>query len=170
MLDMIDNVFWLYLLGGTAALYVLNWLVGRRKHTVYRISNDSLAKSKQVMIRLLNLVEDEKKDPLDEQTLPFEKEQIKSAAKILAYFYLKQRLPQDYQRVKKGFIALSRFQNTELDTAKQESNMKRDAKKLEREFNMYIRRSPACEITSAENAEACTAVDAQSEPGNEAKD
>ncbi len=164
MLDMIDNMFWLYLLGGTGLLYALNYFVGRsKKRTVYRISKDSLAKSKQVMIRLLNMVEDGQTSPLDKNALPFETEQIKSAAKILAYFYLKQRLPEDYRRVKDGFIALSRFQDPEATEPKQESQMKRDAKKLRREFELYIRRSPACEIVSDENATMC-AVEAKSEP------
>lgn len=171
MLDMIDNVFWLYLLGGTGILYAVNWFVSRRsKRTVYRISNDSLAKSKQVMIRLLNIVEDEKTTPLDERSLPFEREQIKSAAKILAYFYLKQRLPEDYRRVKAGFIALSRFQNMEHAELRQEAQMKKEAKQLKREFEIYIRRSPACESPAMADAEVCTMVEAESEQGARSRD
>lgn len=152
------------MVGGTAALYGVNMLVGRKKHTVYRISNDSLAKSKQVMIRILKLVEDGKKTPLDERSLPFEREQIKSAGKILAYYYLKQRLHEDYKRVKEGFIALSRFQDVSQEPSRLEALMKRDEKKLTQEFNLYIRRSPACEVPGRNAAACAETIEAESEP------
>lgn len=167
MIDFIDNTFWLYMVGGTAVLYGVNWMIGQKKHTVYRISNDSLSKSKQVMIRVLNLVEDGKKDPIDRRSLPFKEEHVKSAAKILAYYYLKKRLPEDYHRVKQGYISLSRFQESSLSPERQEAQMKRDARKLANEFNIYIKRSPACEIpgnTSTVCAEEVETVEAKSEP------
>lgn len=162
---LMDNLIWVGLLGGTAALYLLNYILNRSsKQTVYRISNDSLAKSKQVMLRVLKLVEDEQNTPLDERLLPFEKEQIKSAGKILGYFYLSKRLSEDYRRVKDGYIALSRFQDLKLPENKQLDLMKKEAIHLRYEFEAYIRRSPMCESPENGDAQACASVNAESEP------
>lgn len=170
MYDIIEeNMLWFFILAGTALLYGLNYFVSlsrKKTQTVYRISNESLAKSKQVMIRLLKLVEDGQNTVLDERSLPFQKDDIKSAGKILGFFYLRQRLPEDYQRVKEGFIALSRFQDIELPPNKLEALMKRDAAKLKLEFEAYIRRSPVCEPKKGA-PEACTTIDAKSEPQSE---
>ncbi len=164
MIDMIDNMFWLYLLGATGILYALNWLVStRRARKVYRISEDSLKVSKQVMLKVLPLVEEEGEDSLDIATLSISKDSVKSAAKILAYFYLKGEKQDDYIRVRNCFIALSRFQNQELKPKSIKRCMAREKRRLTREFNGYIARSPFCDsnVCPADVEETVEAIEAE---------
>lgn len=168
MIDIIDNTFWLALLGVTGLLYAINWFVDQRKHTIYRISEESLTTSKKVMLKVLPLVEDGSDVPLDIAQLPFDKENVKSAAKILAYMYLKGRQGDDFNRVRDCFIALSRFQDLEQAPEKVEKRMKRERKKFRKDFDGYIKRSPFC--TENLCAESKTVkMEAESEPEKASK-
>jgi len=129
----------LVLLGaGTGALFMLKWLMGRRKVKVYRISPGSLKRSKDVMLRVLPLVEDGAGHPLDDTVLPCDKTTIKSAAKILAYHFWKERQHEELDRVKQCFVSLSRFQNRDLDPEARERLQDRERTRLVREFDCFI--------------------------------
>jgi hypothetical protein len=94
------------------------------------------------MVAILPLVEDKQEHPLDEASLPYPKENIKSAAKILAYYYWKQNQHTDLTRIKNGFIALSRFQNFDLSPESQERLTKKEKTRLTREFDCYLTHTP----------------------------
>ncbi|WP_319470875.1 hypothetical protein [uncultured Pseudodesulfovibrio sp.] len=139
---MIDMEIWIGLIGLTAILYLIKWLQGRKKNTVYRISADSLKRSKEVMLTVLPLVEDGEEGPIDSCRLPYAKDSVKSAAKILAYYYWKQDRPEELLRVKQCFVSLSRFQDRDLDPISQEKHCEREKARLTRELNCYMTHSP----------------------------
>jgi hypothetical protein len=133
-----DMSLWVGLATVTAALYMLKWLQGRRKVTVYRISPASLKRSKDVMVRVLPLVEDGRDEPLDETCLPCDKATIKSAAKILAYHFWKVDQHEELARTKHCFVSLSRFQDRDLDPEARERRATRERERLVREFDCYL--------------------------------
>lgn len=138
-----DTNFWLGLIALTCALYLLKWFQGRRKVTVYRISPASLRRSKDVMLRVLPLVEDGRDCPLDETSLPCDKTTIKSAAKILAYHFWKENQHEELARTKLCFVSLARFQNRDLDSDASERLLTRERERLVREFDCYLTHSSA---------------------------
>lgn len=133
-----DANLWLGLVAVTCALYMLKWLQGRRKVTVYRVSPASLKRSKDVMLRVLPLVEDGSDCVLDDTGLPCDKATIKSAAKILAYYFWKENQHEELARVKQCFIAMARFQNRDLDPEARERLAGRERERLLREFECYL--------------------------------
>lgn len=141
MLDIIPGDLWVGLAVLTLLLYTIKWIQGRKKNTIYRISPESLKRSKRVMLGVLPLLENNAQGVLDEERLPYPKENIKSAAKILAYFYWKENRQEELMRVKNCFIGLARFQNPDLELETREKRLARDRKKLTREFECYITHS-----------------------------
>ncbi|NDV19660.1 hypothetical protein GO013_09540 [Pseudodesulfovibrio sp. JC047] len=140
---MIDTQVWVGILVTTFLLYLLKWYVLRkRKVKIYRISRESLHRSKDVLMAVLPLVEDESDHPLDESMLPYSKEDIKSAAKILAYYFWRKRRHEDLQRIKHCFVAISRFQNPKHDLEAQARAATWERNRLERELNLYMTHSP----------------------------
>lgn len=139
---MIDTDIWIGLFLLTAVLYLLKWFQCRNKNKVYRISADSLQRSKDVMLKVLPLVEDDSDHTLDASYLPYDKESVKSASKILAYYYWKKNQHTELNRVKNCFISLCRFQNRDLDQYAQERMQEREKVRLTREFECYITHSP----------------------------
>ncbi|QJB58360.1 hypothetical protein HFN16_03910 [Pseudodesulfovibrio sp. zrk46] len=141
---MLDMEIWIGLIALTALLYLIKFIQGRSKRTVYRISSESLQRSKQVMLKVLPLVENVETDSelLDDRRLPFPKDNIKSAAKILAYYYWKQDQQTELARVKNVFISLSRFQDVDLGLEDQARRLSSEKKRLTREFEYYITHSP----------------------------
>lgn len=139
---MIDIEIWIALFAIAGILYLMKWLQSRRKVTVYRISPKSLEISKRVMLSMLPLIENEHDHPLDETMLPYPKENIKSAAKILAYYYWKENRHSEVTRIKNGFIALSRFQNSDLSHEGQTRRAQKEKTRLTREFECYLTHSP----------------------------
>lgn len=143
MSDVLDFEIWAGILTLTAILYLIKYLQSRKKQVVYRISPDSLDRAKKVMLAVLPLVEDEDNASLlDERRLPYSKEQVKNAAKILAYYYWKKNKPAELSRIKNVFISLARFQNTDLDMEAQARVMSREQVRLTREFELYMTHSP----------------------------
>jgi hypothetical protein len=137
-----DMEIWIGLFALTAILYAAKWWQGNRKVTVYRISPQSLQRSKDVMLQVLPLVEDDKDSPLDLKRLPYSKESIKSAAKILAYYYWKENCHEELSRVKRCFISLSRFQNADLDPEARKRLQGGEKKRLTRELDYYLTHYP----------------------------
>jgi hypothetical protein len=140
---MLDMNIWLGVIVMTILLYCFKWWLGRsRKVKVYRISPQSLKLAKQVIVGVLPLVEDGESFPLDERRLVYPKEDVKSAAKIMAYYFWKKRRHEELSRVKNCFVSLARFQDIELDLEAQERRASRERAKLERELNYYMTHSP----------------------------
>lgn len=137
-----DMEIWIGLFALTAILYAAKWWQGSRKVTVYRISPESLERSKEVILRVLPLVEDEKDSVLDAKRLPYSKDNIKSAAKILAYYYWKENCAEELTRVKHCFISLARFQNTELEPDARSRLQTNEKKRLTRELDYYLTHYP----------------------------
>ncbi|WP_238528160.1 hypothetical protein [Pseudodesulfovibrio mercurii] len=134
---------WLGVIVLTILLYGLKWWHGRgRKVKVYRVSPESLKRAKEVVVPVLALVEDGESFPLDEQRLVHSKEDVKSAAKIMAYYFWKKRRQEELARIKHCFVALSRFQDASLDLEAQERRSARERARLEREINFYLTHSP----------------------------
>lgn len=142
MSDILDWEIWAGLLLLTVILYGFKYLQSRRKTTVYRISEDSLKRSQQVLLQVLPLVEGSDGGLLDDNHLPYPKENVKSAAKILAYYYWKKHRLEELSRVKNCFIALSRFQNIDIDDDIRHKRAKQEESKLIREYECYITHSP----------------------------
>jgi len=139
---MIDNEIWVGILVLTAVLYGIKWIQSKRTVTIYRISPESLDRSKKVMMAVLPLIEDGKNSLLDATRLPCHKNNIKSAAKILAYYFWKEKQHEELARVKNCFIALSRFQNQDLDSDAQERLASKEKQRFTHEIENYIRHSP----------------------------
>lgn len=142
MSELLDWEIWAGLLALTSILYLLKWVQSRRKTKVYRVSADSLKRSQQVLLLVLPLVENGDGDLIDESRLPYPKDNIKSAAKILSYYYWKENRLEELSRVKNCFIALSRFQGQDLDEDTRRRNAEREEARLIREYECYITHSP----------------------------
>jgi len=143
MFDILDKEIWLGILALTALLYSMKFFQGRSKKTVYRISPESLDRSKQVVLRMLPMVEsDDQQSLLDDRRLPCSKENIKSAVKILAYYYWRKDQHTELMRVKNVFISLCRFQDIDMDLDSQARRLSKDKKRLTREFEHYMAHSP----------------------------
>jgi len=144
MFDMLDTEIWAGMIALTAILYLIKFFQGRCKRTVYRISPESLDRSKQVLLKVLPLVEanEDEASLLDDRRLPYTKENIKSAAKILAYYYWKKDQHTELMRVKNVYVALSRFQDTDLGLEDQARRLSKERKRLLREFEHYMAHSP----------------------------
>ncbi|WP_272701057.1 hypothetical protein [Desulfovibrio sp. Fe33] len=140
---MLDMDIWLGVIVLTILLYGIKWWHGsRRRVKVYRISPESLKRSREVLVGVLPLVEDGENFPLDRQQLAYPKEDIKSAAKIMAYYFWKKRRHDELARIRNCFVSLSRFQDGALDLEAQERQASRERGRLEREFNHYMTHSP----------------------------
>jgi len=139
---MIDMEIWVGLLALTVILYGLRFIQCRSKRKVYRVSAQSLQRSKDVMLAVLPLVEDGRDEPLDETRLPYPKENVKSAAKILAYYFFKEEQLAELERVKNCYVALSRFQNRDLAPETRERRVERDKERLTRELHCFMTHSP----------------------------
>ncbi|MEF2232356.1 MAG: hypothetical protein V3571_15595 [Pseudodesulfovibrio sp.] len=139
---MLDTEVWIGLFVLTALLYSVKWWQGSRKVKVYRISPQSLERSKDVMLKVLPLVEDGKESPLDSSRLPYTKESVKSAAKILAYYYWKENRPEELSRVKHCFVSLSRFQSKTEDDELRFRRAVQEKKRLTRELDYYLTHYP----------------------------
>jgi len=142
MFRMLDTEVWVGLFLLTAVLYGIKWWQGSRKVKVYRISPQSLERSKEVMLKVLPLVEDDKQSPLDSTRLPYTKESVKSAAKILAYYYWKENRPEELSRVKHCFISLARFQSKTEDEEHRTRRVVTERKRLQRELDYYLTHYP----------------------------
>lgn len=140
---MFDIDLWVGILILTILLYGLKWLITKQRRVkVYRISPQSLKRSKTVIMAVLPLVEDESNLPLDETRLPYSKDDIKSAAKIMAYYFWRKKRYAELTRIKNCFVAISRFQNNNLDLESQERRASRERKQLGRELDHYMTHSP----------------------------
>jgi hypothetical protein len=140
---MLDIEIWLGLLILTTLLYGIKWWHERaRQVTVYRISPESLKRSKQVIMDVLPLVEDGESFPLDSVSLRHSKDDVKSAAKILTYYFWKKKQHDELVRIKSCFVAISRFQDRNHDMETQERRASRERKQLERELAFYMTHTP----------------------------
>ncbi len=142
-MDVLDMELWVGLIILTSLLYILKWFLGRKRTVrVYRVSPESLKRSKEVMMAVLPLVEDGGRHPLDIARIRYSKEDIKSAAKILAYYFYTKKQQDELARIKHAFVAVSRFQDRTLDPENQEKRMLREHRALERELQYYMTHSP----------------------------
>nr|WP_287411182.1 hypothetical protein [Pseudodesulfovibrio sp.] len=140
---MIDTQVWVVILSLTFLLYALKWFISRKRSVkVYRISPQSLQRSKEVLMAVLPLIEDENDFPLDRSKIPYSKEDIKSAAKILAYYFWRKKRHDELQRIKNCFISIARFQDSSQDLETQERTAARERKQLKRELDFYMTHSP----------------------------
>lgn len=144
MIDELDTEVWIGIFALTAVLYLFKYIQGRgNKQTVYRVSPKSLEKSKTVMMSVLPLVEDDDEESIiDKRRLRYSKEDVKSAAKILTYYYWKQKQPEELARVENGFIALCRFQDTNDGMEEQVRKMGRERASNTRELQHYLSCAP----------------------------
>ena len=140
---MLDMNLWLGVIVLTVLLYLFKWWLERsRKLKVYRVSPQSLKLAKKVVVGVLPLVEDGESFPLDKKRLIYAKEDVKSAAKIMAYYFWKKRRHEELSRVKNCFVSLARFQDMGLDLEAQERKASRERAQLERELNYYMTHAP----------------------------
>lgn len=143
MLDVLDTKVWIGIFALTALLYFIRFLQSRDKRTVYRVSPESLKRSKTVIMSVLPYIENDDDNTLiDERKLAYPKENVKSAAKILAYYYWTKKQPTELSRVKNAYISLCRFQNPEASLDEQARDMATERKSNTREFTAYLSHSP----------------------------
>lgn len=144
MFEILDTEIWIGLFALTAVLYFIRYLQrNNNKRTVYRVSNDSLQRSREVMMTVLPLVEEgDTKAIIDKRRLPYPKKNVKSAAKILAYYYWKKKQPDEFARVKNAYISLARFQEKDTELEEQARFMAREKKSNTHEFEFYMTQSP----------------------------
>jgi len=139
---MIETELWVGMFALAAFVYVLKAIQSKKQVKVYRITPKSLRASKRVMLDVFPLVEDGQACPLDDSCLPYSKDNIKNAAKILAYYFWKENQHKELVRVKHCFIALSRFQNANLTPETREKRTRKEKTRLTHEFNCYITHTP----------------------------
>lgn len=140
---MLDMNIWLGVIVLTVILYFIRWWhTSKRKVRVYRVSPESLKRAKEVLLGVLPLVEDGESFPLDRARLLHSKEDVKSAAKILAYYFWRRKQHDELARVKQCFVSLSRFQDGAADLEAQERQASRERAQLERELSYYMTHSP----------------------------
>lgn len=140
---MTDIQLWMGLIILTILLYSLKWWHDKaRRVKVYRVSPESLKRSKQVMMAVLPLIEDGHDHPIDRSRLRYAKEDVKSAAKIMAYYFWLKKQHDELTRVKDCFVGISRFQDSHLEQDARERLAERERKQLERELEFYMTHSP----------------------------
>ncbi|WP_243544057.1 hypothetical protein [Pseudodesulfovibrio tunisiensis] len=124
-------------------LLILRALLNRKTVKVYRVSPASLRASRRVVMDVLPLVETgDDRSILDIRELPHTKENIKSAVKILAYYFGKHRQSRDLIRVKTCYLSLSRFQECGLPDEEREQLAEEEKVQLLREFDFFITQTP----------------------------
>lgn len=142
-MDVLDMELWIGLIILTSLLYIVKWFISRKRTVrVYRVSPESLKRSQEVMVKVLPLIEDNGKQPLALARIPYPKEDIKSAAKILAYYFYTKKQHDELARIKHAFVAISRFQDSNQDDETREKRMHREQRALERELQYYMTHSP----------------------------
>ncbi|MBI9078549.1 MAG: hypothetical protein JEY79_02255 [Pseudodesulfovibrio sp.] len=146
---MTDTTLWIAMLSLAAIVYLLKAFQNNKPIKVYRITPKSLQTSKRIMLEVLPLVEDGQTNPLDDACLPYSKDNIKSAAKILAYYFWKENQHKELVRIKHCFISLSRFQDAALTLESREKRTSKERTRLTREFNCYITRTPPANSKTA---------------------
>ena len=140
---MTDSQLWTGLILLTILLYALKWWHDTaRRIKVYRVSPESLKRSQQVMVAVLPLIEDGHDNPIDRSRLRYTTEDVKSAAKIMAYYFWLKRQHDELTRVKNCFVGIARFQDRELEEDARERQAERERKQLERELDYYMTHSP----------------------------
>ena len=140
---MTDSQLWMGLILLTILLYLLKWWHDKaRRIKVYRVSPESLKRSNQVMMAVLPLIEDGKDTLIDRNRLRYPKEDVKSAAKIMAYYFWLKRQHDELTRVKHCFVSIARFQDENLEDETRERQAVRERRQLERELEYYMTHSP----------------------------
>lgn len=142
MFDFSDKDVWLALIGLTILLYGIKWLLNSKRQKIYRVSPDVLRQAKEVVLKVLPLVEDGQESPLSEYGLPYSRENVKSAVKILAYYFWRENLKEELERMKNCYISLSRFQNPDLEDNLTAKLVAREKERLTNEFEDYTTHSP----------------------------
>lgn len=135
---MLDNEVWIPIFAVTALILIVKLAWRPRRKKVIRVTPDSLKISRHVALQVLPLVEDESSHPIDEKLLPYPKEKVKSALKILAYQFTRSNQKDELHRIKKCYIELARFQDLELAGENVDSICTRERARLDSEINRSI--------------------------------
>lgn len=139
---MFDNDLWipLFALLGVAIIIKLAWKP--RKRRILRISPESVEASRKVVIEVLPLVEGDADHPMDERMLPYPKDKIKSALKIVIYQLAHNRQKKELERVKNCYLGLARFQDLELAGENVAKMCESERERLCAEINRHILNAP----------------------------
>lgn len=132
-----DIWFILFALMGLLMIFVTIMKRGK-KQKILRVSPRSIDASRGITVRYLPLVEDDQDTLLNEHSLPCNKEQIKSALKVMAYCFSRKRKHQDLARIKRAYISLHRFQEGDLMDEEVIAAAQREKKYLVRDIEDYL--------------------------------
>ncbi|WP_147822293.1 hypothetical protein [Salidesulfovibrio onnuriiensis] len=135
-----DFDMWVALGGLLGVLLVVRAIVGKlqKKHKVLRVSERTIEASRGIAVRYLPMVEDNKDSLIDIMELPCDKQQIKSALKVMAYCFTRKRKHQDLARIKSAFVALHRFQDGDLTDQYTINAAAREKERLVNEIEDYL--------------------------------
>ncbi|GAB7022082.1 hypothetical protein [Salidesulfovibrio brasiliensis] len=139
---MLDNDLWipLFALMGLALVIKFAWRPKKRK--ILRISPASVQASRKVAIEVLPLVEGDADHPMDERLLPYPKDRIKSALKILIYQFAHTKQSGELERVKNCYVGLARFQDLEMLGENAVKVCASERERLSADIHRYLMNAP----------------------------
>ncbi len=131
---------WVGVFAVLGLLLLVRAVVGRlkRKRKVLRISPEAIEASRKILVKYLPLVEDRKKNLKDIEDLPCNKNKLKSALKVMAYCFTRQKQYQELTRVKEAYVSLHRFQDGDLKDKYTINVAAREKKQLLDEIEDYL--------------------------------
>ncbi|WP_018124494.1 hypothetical protein [Desulfovibrio oxyclinae] len=134
---MFDETIWIpaFALLGVLLIIRAAWKPVKGKR--YVISEESLKASHKVAMEVLPLLESVQ-DVRDTGELPYPKDKLKSALKILAYQFARNNQHEELTRIKNAFVQLSRFQNLERAGDRADSLHQKENGELEAEINRHL--------------------------------
>lgn len=130
---------WIALFVLMGVLLIIRTIMNKtNKRTVMRVNPDTVKASKEIVMRVLPLVEDDSSSLRGIHVLPCDKERIKSAAKIMAYCFNRNNQYEELARIRRCFVNLSRFQDDTLDEDERVRLAEREQKQLTLEIDNYL--------------------------------
>lgn len=130
---------WIALFALMGVLLIIRTIMNKtNKRTVMRVNPDTVKASKDIILRVLPLVEDDSDSLRGIHVLPCDKERVKSAAKVMAYCFNRNSQYEELARVRRCFVNLARFQDDTLDEEERVRLAEREQKQLTREIDTYL--------------------------------
>lgn len=134
---MFEETFWIPVFALLGVLLIIRAVWKPAKGKRYVISEESLKNSHKIAMEVLPLLESAQ-DVRDVAELPYPKEKLKSALKILAYQFARNTQHEELARIKKAFVQLSRFQDLERAGGRAEALCEKESSELAADINRHL--------------------------------
>ncbi len=130
---------WIGLFALMGVLLIIRTIMTRKnKRKVMRVNPETVNASREIIMKVLPMVEDESTSLREMHSLPCEKDRVKSAAKIMAYCFNRNNQYEELARIRRCFVSLSRFQDDSLDEEERKRRAEREHSQLKREIDDYL--------------------------------